>query len=74
MMVLRPPCIRAVDGGHFVAMRSLLIGFTLGVWFAVPWVAAAMWIGRRVGWRALLTENGEAFPSQAKNLRSFSLR
>jgi hypothetical protein len=55
-------------------MRSLLIGFTLGVWFAVPWVAAAMWISRRVGWRALLSENGEAIPSQATSLRIFSPR
>jgi hypothetical protein len=50
-------------------MRSLLIGLALGVWFALPWIAAAVWIGWRMGWRV-----GGPFPTQAASLRSFSLR
>jgi hypothetical protein len=58
----------------FVAMRALLVGLAFGVSFALPWIAAAAWIGWRVGWRAVFSENGEAFPTQATSLRSFSLR
>jgi hypothetical protein len=54
----------------FVAMRSVLIGFALGVLFALPWIAAAVWIR----WRVLRSENEGAFPTQATSLRSFSLR
>jgi hypothetical protein len=50
-------------------MRSLLIGVALGVWFALPWIAAAVWISWRKGWRV-----EEPFPTQATSLRSFSLR
>ena len=53
----------------YVAMRSLLIGLALGVWFAVPWIASAVWISCRMGWRV-----GEPFPTQATSLRSFNLR
>lgn len=53
----------------FVAMRSLLIGLALGVWFVLPWIAAAVWISWRMGWRV-----GGPFPTQAASFRSFSLR
>lgn len=56
----------------FVAMRALLIGFALGVLFALPWIASAVWIVWRVGWSVLRSE--AAFPTQATSLRSFSLR
>ena len=53
----------------YVAMRSLLIGLALGALFALPWIAAAVWIRWRMGLRV-----GEPFPTQATSLRSFSLR
>jgi len=57
----------------FVAMRSLLIGLALGVWFALPWLAAAVWISWRVGRRVMWSQNG-VFPTQATSLSSFRLR
>jgi hypothetical protein len=50
-------------------MRSLLIGVARGVWFAVPWIVAAVWIGWRMGWSV-----AEPLQTQTRSLRSFSLR
>ena len=67
-------CVPAIDDGHFVVMRDLLISFAFGVLFALPWIGAAVWISWRVGWRVMWSESGKPFPTQATSLRSFNLR
>jgi hypothetical protein len=43
----------------------------LALLFALPWIAAVVWVGWRAGWELLLSENGEEFPKQASALRGF---
>jgi len=44
------------------------------VLLAAPWLAAVVWVCRRGGLRLLLGSTGEAFPSQADELRAFGAR
>jgi hypothetical protein len=55
-------------------VSALLIGAALGLLFAVPWIVAVVWIGSRVGWSVLWSENGREFPTQATRLRGFGAR
>jgi hypothetical protein len=55
-------------------MSVLLIGVALGLLFALPWIAAVVWLGRQAGWRLLWSENGREFPTQATRLRGFGHR
>jgi len=55
-------------------VRALLTGVGLGLLFALPWIAAIVWVGWRVGWMKLWSENGREFPTQADRLRSFGHR
>jgi hypothetical protein len=66
------PATVATDNSCLVL--AFAIPPALEVLFALPWIAAVAWVGLRVGWRALSSENGEEFPTQAERLRSFSYR
>ena len=44
------------------------------VLLAAPWLAAVVWACRRGGLPVLLGSTGEAFPSQADQLRAFGAR
>jgi hypothetical protein len=39
--------------------------------FALPWIAATLWIAYRAGWHLLWSNQGREHPSQATQLRSF---
>jgi hypothetical protein len=55
-------------------MSVLLIGVALGLLFALPWIAAVVWLAWQAGWNLLWSENGREFPTQATRLRSFGRR
>jgi hypothetical protein len=54
-----------------VAFLAAIDPLALAALFALPWIAAVVWVSSRVGWRVLWSENGEEFPTQATILRSF---
>jgi hypothetical protein len=58
----------------FPVVHELLTGWWMGILFALPWVAATVWVGWRAGWRVLWSENGREFPTQASRLRGFGPR
>jgi hypothetical protein len=60
----------ALDDLHTGGMTDVLTVVLL----AAPWLAAVVWACRRGGLPVLLGSTGEAFPSQADQLRAFGAR
>lgn len=55
-------------------MGAILTGLALGLLFSTPWLAAIAWVCRRGGVSVFRSYNGEAFPTQAAQMRAFGRR
>jgi hypothetical protein len=55
-------------------MGAILTGLALGLLFSTPWLAAIAWVCRQGDVSVFRSFNGEAFPTQAAQLRAFGPR
>jgi hypothetical protein len=57
--------------GALVGVLPVVLFAPTALLFALPWLAAIVWVAWRAGWSVLWSDHGDEFPSQSHRLRGF---
>jgi hypothetical protein len=55
--------------GALAGVVPVLVFAPTAFLFALPWIAAIVWLAWRAGWSVLWSDSGDEFLSQARRLR-----